>query len=490
MFENDIGDVAQVVGKYLRTSGRNVAYIDYSARIQNYLAWYRGATAWHDYFIFNGENAIPQKRACLGMAKTVCEDWASLELNEKVEIVLEDVNSQKFVDGVLEKNNFAVMGSQLVELAFALGTGAIVQTIEEQYDGSYEIKQDYIHGDMIFPLNWDNGIIKECAFVKVGGTQKTTKYTIIMHVLDEQGNYWIKTVEVNAKGSVVKPFELGGKINESDYISEYETGSNVPMFQIIKPNCVNNYDKTNPLGMSIFGNSLDILKSIDTIYDSFRNEFMLGKKRIFVKSNLKKVQIEYGDGVTSQVDPNDTIFYQLDWAGEHQDKPPIYETDLTLREAEHTNALDTQLKLLSRKCMLGDNFYAFVNGAVARTATEVISSNSSLYKNKKKNDRIIKQALIGMVRAILTLANKYNLGNFNVDQKISINFDDSIIEDTDKEFDKALKLYNAGIIDRVDFFVRVGEYNNREQAMQFIKEMDASDTMKDLSAGFGGFGGI
>ena len=64
---------------------------------------------------------------------------------------------------ILERNNFRVRGNQLVELAFALGTGAFVEYLDA--DGNVII--DYIRADMIYPLSWDNGDITECAFGSV-----------------------------------------------------------------------------------------------------------------------------------------------------------------------------------------------------------------------------------------------------------------------------------------------------------------------------------
>jgi len=58
------------------------------------------------------------------MAKKISEDWANLLLNEKVAIACDELPE---LDTILEKNNFQVKGNQLIELAFALGTAAIVE---------------------------------------------------------------------------------------------------------------------------------------------------------------------------------------------------------------------------------------------------------------------------------------------------------------------------------------------------------------------------
>lgn len=481
---SNLSNVANVVSKYLQRSNLNVSYIPYTTMIQLYLAWYRGVNEWHKYKVWNGLKRNEFTRASLNMAKTVCEDLASLTLNEKCSIQLTDAEAQEFIDKTLEYNNFKVEGNHLCELMYALGTGAFVESWCND-----KVFVDYIHGDMIFPLSWDNGKILECAFVKVGGNNKQTCYTIIMHQLETnldtgKKEYVIRTVEVDKDGSVVRPMQIAdGLRNAEGYTSVFHTHSDLPLFQIIKPNIVNNYDKTNPLGMSIFGNAIDTLKSIDLCYDSLANEFKLGKKRVFIKSGLKTIKfIEQKDAkntIVDHVDPNDVLFYQLN-TDDNEGKLPIQAYDPLLRVADHSSAIDMLLKVLSRTCGLGENYYAFINNAVARTATEIISTNSSLFRNIKKQELVLDYAIKGMCRAILYLNNLFAGTNYNIEQKITIDFDDSIIEDTEAEKQQAMAEYNAGLIDQIEYFVLTRDMT-REKAQEFVAKMKATDTMKEVS---------
>lgn len=464
----ELSKVAGVVQRYLATSGRNVSYLDYSTKIQEFLSWYKGKVDWHKYQVFNGETNTMRQRKSLCMAKTVCEDLASLQLNEKVEININDEKAKKFVDTVCYENNFREEANRNMELTNALGTGAFVLSTDE--DGN--IKIDCINGDMVFPLTWDNGIITECAFVRIGGDDEKITYTIIQHLL-EKGKYVIKVDEVDEAGHLVLPQTIACKMKEETTTKIYETGIEIPLFQIVRTPIVNNYDKTNPLGISVFANAIDTLKCIDIIYDSWYNEFELGKKRIFVKSDLKKVQVDYGEGISSQIDNNDLIFYIIDWT--ETDKAPIYESNMTIRASEHIESLDKQLNLLSRKVGLGDGFYSF-NGSLTQTATGVISANSSMFRNLRKQELILERALVGLAKGILALA------GMNYDIEITVDFDDSIIEDTEKKSQELMSEYNAGLLDMVGYWAEKKFKGNREQAKKFVAEMQATDTMKEASA--------
>ena len=482
-----ISSIAKVVGKYFDKQNRNITYIPFSSVQQECISWYRGLADWHNYKIWNGLHRIGRQRASLSMAKIVCQDLAGLVFSEKLKIKASGNREQELIDATLSNNNFNVMANQLYELTCAIGTGAFVESLQGD-----EVVIDYIQGDMVFPLKWDNGKIIDCAFAKRGGDTESAFCTLIIHELkeDKEGkHYEIKTIEITEEGDIVPPTRFKKGVTESNIESVIKVKGDIPLFQIIKPNIVNNYDKTSPLGLSVFYNSIDTLKSIDLIYDSLRNEYQSGKRRIFVKSGLKTVlQKSTKDAnksvVVNNIDPNDTEFYSLET--EDGEKVPITEFSPALRVAEHEQGLNVQLNLLSRGVTLGDGYYNFNNGAVGRTATEVISVNSALFRNLKRHELIIDKALKDMCRAILFLYD-YLGGGVDFETEITVDYDDSIIEDTDKIKQSALQEYNAGLIDKVQYLA-ITRKMTREQALEFVKEMEETETMKDLNAGFGGFG--
>ena len=56
-------------------------------RIALWRSWYEGEVPhFHSYRVYNGQKRVLCRRAGLGMAKKVCEDWANLLMNERVRI--------------------------------------------------------------------------------------------------------------------------------------------------------------------------------------------------------------------------------------------------------------------------------------------------------------------------------------------------------------------------------------------------------------------
>lgn len=399
-----------VIREYLQKLGYQVPSDDTYNYISQWADWYKGyVKEFHSYTVYNGIQQVSKERYRLDMAKTICEDWASFILNEKVEIHTGS-NFDKTLAKVFTYNNFRVKANQLVELAFALGTGAFVEYLDE----TGQVVIDYIRADMIYPLSWENGYVNECAF---GSTRETTDGSQVYIQIHRfcGGRYIIENHLIDA--------ETGKEIADEDILSEVDTYSAEPLFQLVSPNIVNNINFDSPMGISVFGNAISQVQGCDLVYDSYINEFELGRQRVLVPLSMATMQMSEAGSMRPVFDPHDTVFYAIPDSRENQQK--IEPMHTTIRAQEHEIGITKALDLLSFKCGMGTGRYRFENGAV-RTATEVISSKSDLYQNLKKHEIIVGEALRSMVRRIAFLT------GYAVD-KVAIDFDDSIIQDKDTE---------------------------------------------------------
>ncbi len=433
---------------YLTNRGYILPDEEQYSHIKNWLEWYTGKVkSFHTYSQYNGKKHVMRERFSLSLAKKVCEDWANLLIGEKLEIRISDKSIQDAVEKVLLRNKFRERANALTEVAFALGTGAFVEYIENG-----KICIDYVRADMIYPLSWENGEIVECAFAgkKTVGGKKCIYLT--MHLL-EDGEYKIENHLFDMTNYVPREISLPEGVEPV-----YFTHSSIPMYQIIKPNIVNSTNLDSPMGMSVFANAIDVLKGIDLVYDSYQNEFRLGKKRIIIPTGMAQF-LDDENGVRPVFDDNDTEFYALKETDHFTD---IKEINMNLRSGEHEMALERNLNLLSAKCGLGSDRYAIEKAGI-KTATQVVSEKSELYQNLKKNEIIIEGAILGVVRSVM------NLLGFN-DAEISVNFDDSIIQDTDAIAKRAMEELKLGIIDTAEYFVRVYKMTE-EQAVAMAEKI-------------------
>ena len=440
------------VKEYLVQQGYRAVPDETYEHIDEWLEWYQNDVAkFHHYKLYNGMVTTNQERHKLGMAKTVCEDWANLLLNERVVINAGDYNER--LAEILKNNNFQKQGNQLIEKTFALGTGAFV----EYLDADQQVIIDYIRADMIYPLSWDNGDITECAF----GTQRTISgekaIYLQIHRFGKEENgensdqYYIENVYVDV--------ESGKEIEAPEDIEALVATESVePLFQIVTPNICNNIDLDSPLGISVYANGIDEVKGCDLTYDSYMNEFVLGRKRIMVPISQAKRMMQ-DDGVSAPIfDPNDTVYYLLpeDKSGNNR----LTEVDMTIRAQEHELGIQKALDLLSLKVGMGAGRYKYDSGGV-KTATEVISDKSDLYQNRQKHCIVIDPVVVNMVRAVSFLDTGEAI-------KATVDFDDSIIEDSNAVIDKNIKLVGAGLRSKLKAIMEINKCSEKEA----LKELE------------------
>lgn len=441
----------------LKENGYDTIPAEFYRQIDLWKSWYDGnVRGFHDYRVFNGQKTVQCRRYTMGMGKKVAEDWANLLLNEKVKITLDGQKEQDFFDFVCKDNNFFVKANEMQEMKAGLGTVAYVpRVINVQFGGfigkigrllgigKTAIKIDYVTAQNVFPLSWENGQVYECAFTS-SVTIKGENYLYLqIHRVGDDGNYIIEnSLYRNNNGGLsevsIRTIPRFEKVAPIVY-----TGSPYRQFVIDRLNIANNYDNTLPMGIPAFANAIDQLKGVDIAYDSYVNEFVLGKKRIAIMPQATETY--EGEPV---FDPNDVTYYVL--PEDPNNKTIIQSIDLTLRTAEHNSGLQDMLNALSSRCGFGENHYRFDNGSVA-TATQVISENSTMFRTIKKHEIILHDVLEELARIILRLGNSVLQMGLNEDVEISIDFDDSIIEDKQSDFSRDMQLLNAGIMNSWEF---------------------------------------
>ena len=437
-------------------------------------SWYRGNVNDFHYYteMVNGQSTNCE-RLTMNMPKKLCEDLTKLLWTEKTQINLSNKNATKRLWEVLDSkvNDFTVNLPIFIEKMLALGNGATV----EYKDENNRTIIDYIDGDVIIPYKFTNGyitgIITVSRFVDDKGRNKIY-YTHITYHEYLDGKY-LKLNEVYKSSTDTT---LGKQLNFNDIFPNVQESEVVitqnPYFQIWKPNLANNFDTNSPMGISIYANSIDRFKSLDTKYDSFYNEFILGKKRIVVDQSAMKGKMETdGDGnpyFVQYFDKNDRVYQALNIDSDKM-KEPVKEIDFTLRYNEHINSINADLNWLSENIGLGSNYYKF-DGAGTKTATEVISENSQAFRTKEHYQIVVNANVEDLVKAVCELEGiKTN--------KITIIPDDSIIEDKDKETARAQMEVSQGLKSKKSYLIDIKgmSEDEAEEELQKIQEEKMSN---------------
>lgn len=433
------------VFSYFRNKGIDTLNSAFYKQIKIWRSWYNSnVQKFHKYKVYRGNGtSVNCTRYALGMAKKVCEDMADLLLNEKVTITVSDQTTDNFVKQVLTDNTWEELGNEYQEWKAALGTVAYVVYIKDAVvdeagnmtGGSVGI--NYVEAANIYPTSWQNKVITECIFT-FPKTYKRKKYVHFQYhriedVPDENRKQYVieNTVVENTTGAgkELTPEKWEEIPAFSGLAERIETGSDQPLFIIDRLNMVNNADEdtTNPMGVALFANGIDVVRKLDLEYDSYANEFSLGRKRIFVAPEFLTTQ-----GGNAVFDPQDTVFYELPEDYFKESKEAMREVNMELRIDEHSKAINDDLNWLSFKCGFGTDRYKFEGGQV-KTATEVISENSDMYRTLQKHELVLQRVLIRLIQTIIRAGISIGISGLQENTTVTIQFDDSIIQDKEAE---------------------------------------------------------
>lgn len=469
--------MSSAVFQKLKELGYTTIPEEFYSQVDLWKSWYIGKVkGFHQYRRYNGHKWTKHNRATLSMGKKVCEDWANLLMNEKVKITLEGKKEQDFIDRVLAENNFTVKANEMQEMKSALGTVAYIPRVTGQGvtdvgeiipgDAS-SIAIDYATMHDIYPLAWQNGFIYDCAFTSTVTRDGKDYVYFQIHRRANDGTYVIENRIYRYQNEQLSDEDLKNVSGFERIPPVVYTGSNKRQFVIDRPNIANNFDYLLPVGISVFANSIDVLRGVDTAYDCYVNEFENGPMMMMVKMPATK----YEDGEPT-LDDHDRRFYLLP---EDTQQGSVVETVAPeLRTAALNVGLQDQLNMLSSKCGFGETYYRFNGGSVA-TATQVISENSTMFRTVKKHEIILEQALTELCRVLLRLGNTAMNAGLDENVKISIDFDDSIIEDT-ASINQDMRLdVSAGII-KPELYIMRKYKVSEEEAREMMPKMQDMTT--------------
>lgn len=464
---------AQIIDKLI-AQGKSSINSAYYNQINYWKCWYQGSVEdFHKYSVKLADGTTCSKeKMTMNLAKKVSEDMSKLLWSNKVQINLDTPETTNQLWDILNANNFNVMMPRQLELCSALGTVAFSEFIFNN-----QVCIEYI-GDptRIIPFSFNNDRITGFVTVNPFTRIENDEITYYTHLVYHEYTNRVYT-KYNALYISDSATELGVEIPFNYMFPEVEESviyedMDYPHFQILKFPITNNYDLDNPLGLSIFANSIDRFKTIDNKYDSFNNEFLTGKKRILVDASaLKGAPSVDSDGLvttTLYFDKNDTTYVAL----RGMEQQPIKEIDFNLRYQEHIESIQSELNWLSSNIGFGENFYSF-SGNQPMTATEVMSRDSDAYRTKDNYDVCLKNMLTNLVQAVCYLA--------KIDTKtIEIVTDYSRFKNDSAEQQRLMQEVNAGITSKVEYRMKV--YNeDLDVAKKKIAEIETNNpTLEQL----------
>lgn len=484
----DYGIKSDVIGlaiSYLNKKFDVEISTEYYSHIQTWRNWWEGyVKEVHTYRELGVDNAPRQREVYrLGMAKRVTEDWASLLLNEKTTLTAEDKTSHAWLfgddseqsgGGVFGASNFWAEGNELIEKAFAFGTGAFVARADGARvnangavipDKGCKAAVEYIDALSIIPLSIEKSKITEVAFVS-SFTKRGKEFVYLeTHTKGDNGNYQIENEYFLLEGGKLKKADLPEGI-----APVIDTGSNIPWFALIYPNTTCNIRCNNGLGMSVYANAIDCLKAIDISFNNFVRDFKLGGKKVFYNKSMLQTN-EKGQTIT----PDDVVQQLFQQVGDGMDfdaKQMVQEFNPSLRVQENKEGLQTALDYLSFACGMGTRRYKFEQGGV-KTATEYSGERQELVQHANRHVIVLEAALKTLCKALLYIGKAFCGENVDPETVISVNFEDGFIIDNNAARENDRQDIRDGVLNLWEYRVKwYGE--TEEEAKAAIEGMQTA----------------
>lgn len=382
--------------------------------------WYANRVI-EDFHKRKNLNNVEFELSRMNFAKRCCADDANL--CEIISVAPEKESaSQEFIDKLLSENRFDVRYREQLEKTSATGTvGAYIYLKNAEYlkasDETVsvrggEIRINYVDADCIIPLTVENGLVTECAFSATNIVKGKEKTTLVIFTLDND-RYKAETVIFDEKGQKVDA--------ES---SEIQLGDVKP-FSVMMNAEVNNIDNMVGYGLPKIYNNIPFFKALDLCYNVLFSDLSKADKIVLINELLCEIRDK--DGKPTLTPQQKEIFVML---GERlpDEKSLVQEYNPEIRVEQITKAFELVLSLISMTFGYGSKKYTFENGQI-KTATEYIGTKQDSMQELNKQRKQASDYIEDIIHAAMWFSNQFSGTSYNADEALSIEFDDSYVED-------------------------------------------------------------
>lgn len=437
-------------------------------RIQKAKKYYKD-----DLPVVHYRNSYGERRhrpmSTLNVTKLAAKRMASIIFDEQCEISLKDANLNKFVNEVIDNNHFNLQFEQHLETGIALGGLAARPYVDDQNN----IRIAWANADQFYPLQNSTDNISECVFASRATRVENKRpiyYTLLeFHQWSDTDTYVItnELYRSTTRDAVGNQVPLGTLYPHLQDKVEFTGGAiKKPLFAYFRTPGTNNKDLDSPLGVGIVDNSKSIIDAINKTHDQFVQEINMGKRRIAVPSEMLRPSAGgFGTKNDDQIHPRvfdpDMDVYEAMYG----DPDQLKITDLTsdIRADQFKESIDYFLREFESQIGMSTGTFSF-DGQSVKTATEVVSENSTTYQTRSSYLTQVELFLNQLVTAILEVAstpqffsdNQARVSGFdaNADLDLSVHFDDGVFIDKDKQRADEMALVAARIMPKKEYLMR------------------------------------
>lgn len=220
-------------------------------------------------------------------------------------------------------------------------------------------------------------------------------------------------------------------------------GLDAPLFVYIKVPSANNVDTYSPLGVSVYSLAVDTIREADRQYTRCINEYELKEAAIHASSDLWK---KNRDGSDVLPEGKERAYRVLDDDGE---EPILKDYSPAIRDTSFFNGLEEKKREIEFLVGLAYGVLSKPN-SVSKTAEEIKTSKQRSYTTVCAMQTELKEGLEKVCYVVDALADLYDLAPAGK-YELSCTWGDSVLEDSDKEYQRRLQMAMSGMMRKEKF---------------------------------------
>jgi len=371
----------------------------------------------------------------MNIASAICSEIARLtviELKISVGGSLRGEYIQRQMDKILPSLR------NKLELACALGSIAI-----KPYIKGKSMYFDFVAPDRFFPKSVnENGEITEAVFVQRLNRGGRFFTRLESHFLKNNRYIIENTVFVSNSeydtGREITLAESGiwTDMSQRLIIENIKT----PLFTVFKVPFANTVDINSPLGVSVFSRATELIEEADKQFSRLLWEYESGERALYLDETAFK-----RDKTGKPLLPDKRLYRMIN-SGEGE---LFKDWSPQIRDESINRGLDSILIKIEDICGLARGTFSKAD-ITAKTATELKITRQRSYSTICDMQKALKFSLEKVIEIIDIWCDIYHIVERG-EYSSGFEFDDSIICDTDKEFEQKLELTRMGIMSNEEF---------------------------------------
>lgn len=404
---------------------------------------------WHDMYINQGF-WLKQDIISLRLPASIASELSRLVFSESEIITNQKSPYRAMID------NFTSRLADEFEIALALGG-----MMFKPYLSHGKIEIDFIRADCFLPVAFAGNTMTSAVFV----SKKTVGnvYFTLLEYHEFNAEYQTHTIRNKVCKSLNS--ESIGMECSFDEVSEWSglvpeiVFKNIqkPLFSYFCVPFTNDIDLDSPLGISVYARAVDLIRQADEQWARIDWEFESKETALDVGMDMLK-----NDSLPKR---KNRIYRQYDVDNLNGNFYNIFSPEI--RDSAQFHYFNRILQRIEFNCGLA---YGMLSDpqTVEKTAEEIKASKQRSYTHVSAIQKNLESAIYDLFYAVSVYA---KIGGISeIPAEITCTWGDSVLEDTEKEFQRRLQMVSAGILTKEKFISWYFGCSEQE-ALQYMPDM-------------------